>query len=259
MLRSMVFSKTGLSVVGIIPARYASTRFPGKPLVMINGKSMIERVYNQASKCSLLKTVIVATDDERIASHVRDFGGKVVMTSAQHPSGTDRIAETIALLEKENEFYDIAVNIQGDEPYIRPEQIEKVIRLFSQEKVELATLIKSITEQEELFNSNVVKVMTDHAGRALLFSRSPIPHIRGKAEETWLEYFTFYKHIGIYAYRTETLKKIASLPPAEPEIAESLEQLRWLWNGYQIYTDITDFETFGIDTPEDLSKLINNP
>ena len=255
----MVFSKTDLRVAGIIPARYASTRFPGKPLVMINGKSMIERVFNQASQCSLLKTVIVATDDERIASHVSAFGGKVVMTSAHHPSGTDRIAETIALLEKENEFYDIAVNIQGDEPYIRPEQIEKVIRLFSQEEVELATLIKSITEQEELFNPNVVKVLTDHEGRALLFSRSPIPHIRGKAEEAWLEHFTFYKHIGIYSYRTETLKKIAALPPAPPEIAESLEQLRWLWYGHQIYTDITDLETFGIDTPEDLSKLINNP
>lgn len=255
----MGFSKTGLRVVGIIPARYASTRFPGKPLAMINGKSMIERVYIQASQCNLLKTAIVATDDERIASHVRGFGGKVVMTSSEHPSGTDRIAETIALLEKENEFYDIAVNIQGDEPYIRPEQIEKVIRLFSQEKVELATLIKSITEEEELFNPNVVKVMTDQSGRALLFSRSPIPYIRGKATETWLQNFTFYKHIGIYAYRTETLKKIASLPPAPPEIAESLEQLRWLWNGHQIYTDITDLETFGIDTPEDLSKLINNP
>lgn len=255
----MAFSKTDLSVAGIIPSRYASTRFPGKPLAIINGKSMIERVYIQASKCSLLKTVIVATDDERIASHVREFGGKAVMTSAHHPSGTDRIAETIALLEKENEFYDIAVNIQGDEPFIRPEQIEKVIRLFSLKNVEIATLIKSITEQEELFNPNVVKVITDHAGRALLFSRSAIPHIRGKAEENWLEHFTFYKHIGIYAYRTETLKIIASLPPAPPEIAESLEQLRWLWNGYQIYTDSTDFETFGIDTPEDLSKLINNP
>ena len=255
----MVFSNTELRVAGIIPARYASTRFPGKPLAMINGKSMIERVYNQATQCSLLNTVIVATDDERIASHVQAFGGKVVMTSASHPSGTDRIAETIAILEKENKLYDIAVNIQGDEPYIQPEQIEKVIRLFAHKKIEIATLIKSITQQKELFNPNVVKVITDHAGRALLFSRSPIPHIRGKAEQNWLEHFTFFKHIGIYAYRTETLKKIASLPPAPPEIAESLEQLRWLWNGHQIYTDITDFETFGIDTPEDLSKLINNP
>ena len=255
----MDFSETGLLVAGIIPARYASTRFPGKPLAMINGKSMIERVYIQASRCNLLKTVIVATDDERIASHVRSFGGKVVMTSALHPSGTDRISETLAILEKENEFYDIAVNIQGDEPYIRPEQIEKVIHLFAQEKVEIATLIKSIAEQKELFNPNVVKVIVDYAGRAILFSRSPIPYIRGEAAETWLEHFTFYKHIGIYAYRTETLKKIASLSPAPPEIAESLEQLRWLWNGYQIYTDVTDFETFGIDTPEDLSKLTNNP
>lgn len=255
----MAFSKNRLRVAGIIPARYASTRFPGKPLAMINGKSMIERVYSQASKCSLLSTVVVATDDERIASHVQAFGGKAVMTAAHHPSGTDRIAETIALLEKENEFYDIIVNIQGDEPYIHPQQIEKLIRLFAQERVEIATLIKSITQQDELFNPNVVKVMTDLNGRALLFSRSPIPHIRGKAEANWLENFTFFKHIGLYAYRTKTLKIIASLPPALPEIAESLEQLRWLWNGHQIYTDSTEFETFGIDTPEDLSKLINNP
>ena len=255
----MDFSKSGLRVAGIIPARYASTRFPGKPLALINGKSMIERVYRQAEQCSLLETIIVATDDERIASHVLAFGGKVVMTSAHHPSGTDRIAETIAILEKENKHYDVAVNIQGDEPFIQPQQIEKVIRLFSQKEIEIATLIKSIVKPEELFNPNVVKVVTDHAGRALLFSRSPIPYIRGKATENWLEHFTFYKHIGIYAYRTGTLKKIASLPPAPPEIAESLEQLRWLWNGYQIYTDVTDYETFGIDTPEDLSKLINNP
>lgn len=220
---------------------------------------MIERVYGQAMQCSLLKTVVVATDDERIASHVLAFGGKAIMTAAHHPSGTDRIAETLDILGKENEYYDIAVNIQGDEPYIRPQQIEKVIRLFSQKKVEIATLIKSIAEQEELFNPNVVKVVTDQTGRALLFSRSPIPYLRGRDPENWLENYTFYKHIGIYAYRTETLKKIASLAPAPPEVAESLEQLRWLWNGYHIYTDSTDFETFGIDTPEDLSKLINNP
>ncbi len=255
----MDFSETGLRVAGIIPARYASTRFPGKPLVMINGKSMIERVYRQASACKLLQTVVVATDDERISAHVRSFGGEAVMTSTHHPSGTDRIAETMSILEKANEHFDVAVNIQGDEPYIRPEQIEKVIRLFAQPKVEIATLIKSINNQEDLFNPNVVKVMTDSSGRALLFSRSAIPYIRGRAAETWLEHFTFYKHIGIYAYRTEILKTIAVLPPAPPEIAESLEQLRWLWNGHLIYTDVTDFETFGIDTPEDLSKLTNIP
>jgi 3-deoxy-manno-octulosonate cytidylyltransferase (CMP-KDO synthetase) len=253
----MDFSKTGLRVAGIIPARYASTRFPGKPLVEIDGISMIERVYRQASLCKLLQTVVVATDDERIASHVEAFGGKSVMTSCHHPSGTDRIAETIEILEKRNEHFHIAVNIQGDEPFIRPEQIEKVIRLFSQAETNIATLIKSIDKSEDLFNPNVVKVMTDKDGRALLFSRSPIPHIRGKAIEEWITSFTFYKHIGIYAYRTEVLKRLAALSPAPPETAESLEQLRWLWNGYQIHTDITDFETIGIDSPEDLLKLTN--
>lgn len=255
----MDFSKNGLRVAGIIPARYASTRFPGKPLVMINGISMIERVYRQASACKLLQTVVVATDDERIAAHVKSFGGRAAMTSSLHPSGTDRIAETISILTKENEHYDIAVNIQGDEPYIQPEQIEKVIRLFAHTKVEIATLIKSINRQEDLFNPNVVKVLTDISGRTMLFSRSAIPYIRGEAAENWLQHFTFYKHIGIYAYRTEILKTIAALPPALPEVAESLEQLRWLWNGFQIYTDVTNFETFGIDTPEDLLKLTNIP
>lgn len=259
MPKSMDFSKTSLSAAGIIPARFASTRFPGKPLAVINGMTMIERVYRQASACKLLHTVIVATDDERISTHVRSFGGKAILTSVHHSSGTDRIAETISILEKENEHYDITVNIQGDEPYIRPEQIEKVIRLFVRQEVEIGTLIKSIHTQDDLLNPNVVKVMTDNSGRAMLFSRSVIPYIRGNNTENWLEHFTFYKHIGIYAYRTEILKIIAALPPAPPELAESLEQLRWLWNGHQIYTDITDFETFGIDIPEDLLKLTNIP
>ena len=259
MPKSMDFSKTGLSVAGIIPARYASTRFPGKPLAIINGMSMIERVYRQASACKLLKTVIVATDDERISTHVKSFGGKAVMTASHHPSGTDRIAETLSILEKENEHYDIAVNIQGDEPYIRTEQIAKVIHLFANQEVEIGTLIKSIHAQDDLFNPNVVKVITDNSGRAMLFSRSAIPYLRGKSVENWLEHFTYYKHIGIYAYRTEILRIIATLPPAPPEIAESLEQLRWLWNGLEIHTDVTDFETFGIDTPDDLSKLTNIP
>lgn len=254
----MDFSKTGLRVAGIIPARYASTRFPGKPLVEIDGISMIERVYRQASRCRLLQTVVVATDDERIASHVEAFGGKSVMTGSHHPSGTDRLAEALEILEKRNEHYHIAVNIQGDEPYIRPEQIEKVIGLFSRTETSIATLIKIIDRSEDLFNPNVVKVMTDKNGRAMLFSRSPIPHIRGTANEEWIKSFTFYKHIGIYAYRIEMLKKLAALPPAPPETAESLEQLRWLWNGYHIHTDITDFETIGIDSPDDLLKLTNN-
>lgn len=253
----MDFSDTGLTAAGVIPARYASTRFPGKPLVMIKGISMIERVYRQASRCALLNTVIVATDDARIADHVTGFGGRVIMTSPHHPSGTDRIAEAMRILAGYGEHYDIAVNIQGDEPTIRPEQIESVVSLFSNDETRIATLIKVIENTEDLFNPNVVKVVTDITGRALLFSRSPIPHIRQYPDNEWTSVFKFYRHIGIYAYRTQTLQDISRLTPAPPETAESLEQLRWLWNGYRIQTDITDFETIGIDTPEDLSKLTN--
>ncbi|MBW6490148.1 MAG: 3-deoxy-manno-octulosonate cytidylyltransferase [Lentimicrobium sp.] len=254
----MDFSETSLRVAGIIPARYASTRFPGKPLVEIDGTSMIERVYRQADLCPLLTTVIVATDDERILSHVMNFGGQAIMTASTHATGTDRISEAIHLLEKNGQHFDIVVNIQGDEPYIKPEQIEKVIRLFENSEVQIATLIKAIENNADLFNPNVVKVISDSFGRAMLFSRSPIPFIRGKQTEQWLNVHKFFKHIGIYAYRTKVLKKIAKLPPAPPEVAESLEQLRWLWNGYEIHTGVTDFETIGIDTPEDLSKLTNN-
>ncbi|MEA5109289.1 MAG: 3-deoxy-manno-octulosonate cytidylyltransferase [Lentimicrobium sp.] len=246
-----------MTAVGVIPARYASTRFPGKPLVMIKGMSMIERVYRQASRCTLLSAVIVATDDARIAGHVAGFGGRVIMTSPHHPSGTDRIAETMRILAGNGEHYDIAVNIQGDEPTIRPEQIESVVSLFSNSETRIATLIKVIKKTEDLFNPNVVKVLTDKSGKALLFSRSPIPHIRQHPDDEWTSVFTFYRHIGIYAYLTQTLQDISGLPPAPPETAESLEQLRWLWNGYSIQTNITDFETIGIDTPEDLSKLTN--
>ena len=253
----MDFSDTGLTAVGVIPARYASTRFPGKPLVMIKGMSMIERVYRQASRGNLLSAVIVATDDARIAGHVAVFGGRVIMTSPHHPSGTDRIAETMRILAGNGEHYDIAVNIQGDEPTIRPEQIESVVSLFSNSETRIATLIKVIKKTEDLFNPNVVKVLTDKSGKALLFSRSPIPHIRQHPDDEWTSVFTFYRHIGIYAYLTQTLQDISGLPPAPPETAESLEQLRWLWNGYSIQTNITDFETIGIDTPEDLSKLTN--
>ncbi len=256
-LKSMASSDNGLKVIGVIPARYASTRFPGKPLVEISGVSMIQRVYRQASLCRRLSAVVVATDDERIFSHVAGFGGRVMMTGSHHPSGTDRIAETIRKLAGSGEHYDIAVNIQGDEPYIRPEQIELVINLFNNPETMIGTLIKAIGKAENLFNPNVVKVVTDKDGKALLFSRSPIPHIRQKPQEEWLSAFAFHKHIGIYAYRTHILEEISKLPPAPPETAESLEQLRWLWNGYSIHTGVTDFETIGIDTPEDLSKLTN--
>lgn len=255
----MAFSEIRTRIAGIIPARYASTRFPGKPLVQINGISMIERVYRQASSCRELNTVVVATDDQRIYDHVAGFGGRAVMTSTAHRSGTDRLGETIKILAKDGEFFDIAVNIQGDEPFIQPQQIDRVISLFGKPETEIATLIKQIEIAGDLFNPNVVKVVTDNSGRALLFSRSPIPHFRGLPKQEWIGKYSYYKHIGIYAYRTKTLEKLVLLNPAPPEEAESLEQLRWLWNGYAIITDITEFETSGIDTPEDLLKLTNNP
>lgn len=254
----MDFSKSPLRVAGIIPARYASTRFPGKPLAMISGVSMIERVYKQVSACSLINAAVVATDDQRIFEHVKNFGGRVIMTSPNHQSGTDRIGEAIHKLAGVGEKFDIAVNIQGDEPFIQPAQIEKVIGLFSHSHTQIATLIKKIETEEELFNPNVVKVVTDKNGKAMLFSRSPIPYIRGQQEKTWIDKHSFYKHIGIYAYQTQILEQLVKLEPAPGELAESLEQLRWLWNGYAIYTETTEFETFGIDTPEDLSKLTNN-
>ncbi len=254
----MVFSENNWKIAGIIPARYASTRFPGKPLALINGISMIERVYRQVSACNEINTVAVATDDQRIFDHVLGFGGRVVMTSDQHRSGTDRIGETLRILSDQGETFDIAVNIQGDEPFIQPEQISRVISLFANPETKIATLIKRIESTDNLFNPNVVKVVTDIHGQALLFSRSPIPYLRGPEREQWISNYHFYKHIGIYAYRTATLQQLVLLEPAPPEEAESLEQLRWLWNGFRIYTEVTEFETIGVDTPEDLLKLTNN-
>ncbi len=259
MPKFMAFSKKQIRVVGIIPARYASTRFPGKPLALINGISMIERVYRQADACADITTVVVATDDQRIFEHVSGFGGRVVMTAEHHRSGTDRLGEAIQILKKQGEVFDIAVNIQGDEPFIRPEQISKVIGLFNKPETEIATLIKLIETSEDIFNPNVVKVVADAKGKALLFSRSSIPYFRGVPEVDWLFKCQHFKHIGIYAYLTSTLSKLVELKPVPLEEAESLEQLRWLWHGYAIYTEITDIETTGVDTPDDLSKLTNNP
>lgn len=238
-------------VIGIIPARYASTRFPGKPLVDIAGKTMIQRVYEQASKASSLSKVVVATDDERIAEAVKAFGGEFVYTAAHHQSGTDRCAEVIEQLPD----FDIVVNIQGDEPFIEPAQIDLLASCFNEEKVELATLIKGIQSQESIYNPNSPKVVIDVNGRAMYFSRSPIPFIRSGEPGVWAEKHQFYKHIGIYGYRVDSLKAITKLPPSSLEIAESLEQLRWIENGFYIQTKVTDLETVAIDTPEDLLKL----
>ena len=238
-------------IIGIIPARFASTRFPGKPLVDIAGKSMIQRVYEQASKAESLTKVVIATDDERIANEVKTFGGNFVFTASTHQSGTDRCAEVMEQLPD----FNIVINIQGDEPFIEPAQIDLLASCFSEEKVQLATLIKSIESQESIYNPNSPKVVIDTNGRAIYFSRSPIPFIRNGEPGVWAEKHLFYKHIGIYGYRTEALKAITKLPASSLEIAESLEQLRWIENGFYIQTKVTNSETVAIDTPEDLLKL----
>jgi 3-deoxy-manno-octulosonate cytidylyltransferase (CMP-KDO synthetase) len=240
-----------MKILGIIPARYASTRFPGKPLVDIGGKSMIQRVYEQSKKCALLNDVIVATDDDRIYDHVTGFGGKVVMTSPDHQSGTDRCAE-ISLKHPE---YDIIINIQGDEPYINPEQISKVALCFDASDTQIATLVKKIQSEQELFNPNSPKVIINNNSEAIYFSRSPLPHIRGQKEDNWLQHFNYFKHIGIYGYRADVLQQITKLPVSPLEKAESLEQLRWVENGYRIKVAETELETYAIDTPEDLKKI----
>lgn len=240
-----------MKILGIIPARYASTRFPGKPLVDIAGKSMIQRVYEQAKKCASIAEVIVATDDERIFTHVQGFGGKVIMTAADHQSGTDRCAE-VALQHPEHE---VIINIQGDEPYIDPEQLSKVAACFIDETTQIATLIKKINNTDELLNINSPKVIINRFAEAIYFSRSPLPHIRGHEQTNWLQHYTYFKHIGVYAYRADVLQEITKLPISSLERAESLEQLRWIENGYRIKVAETELETYAIDTPEDLIKL----
>ncbi|MCK6648869.1 MAG: 3-deoxy-manno-octulosonate cytidylyltransferase [Bacteroidia bacterium] len=241
-----------MNIVGIIPARFASTRFPGKPLIDIAGKTMIQRVYEQSKRSKSLTEVVVATDDERIAAHVRSWGGNVVMTNEQHQSGTDRCFEAI---EKFDINADVVINIQGDEPFIHPEQIDLVASCFNSKEVELATLVKKINNPEELFNPNTPKVVLNSKKEAIYFSRQTIPYIRGKQQEEWLQSHTFYKHIGIYAYRTDVLATITQLKQSELELAEALEQLRWIENGYKIKVEITDYESVAIDTPDDLKKL----
>jgi 3-deoxy-manno-octulosonate cytidylyltransferase (CMP-KDO synthetase) len=241
-----------MRILGVIPARYASTRFPAKPLVDIAGKSMIERVYHQVKKSKAISDVIVATDDQRIFDHVLSFSGLVCMTSVDHQSGTDRCFEALSLQFKE---YDYVINVQGDEPFIAPQQIDLLASLLNGE-TELATLAKKISEPDQLVNPNVVKLVKNKSGDALYFSRSVIPHIRNNPEAEWLGTHTFFKHIGMYAYRSDVLKSITQLPVSALEKAESLEQLRWLENGFRIKVAETDFETIGIDTPQDLSRAV---
>lgn len=239
-----------MKFIGIIPARYASTRFPGKPLALLGGKRVIERVCQQAAK--VLDEVVVATDDQRIYDAVMEFGGKAVMTSANHKSGTDRIREAADIIATDA---DVVVNIQGDEPFIRPEQIEAVCRCFEDDKTQIATLGKPFgNDIHAITNPNSPKIVVDSRGYAMYFSRSVIPYVRGVEQEQWADHYPYLKHIGLYAYRTDVLREVTMLPQSKLEIAESLEQLRWLDNGYRIRVALTDIETVGIDTPEDLER-----
>lgn len=247
-----------MNFIGIIPARYASTRFPGKPLAILSGKTVIQRVYEKVSEC--LDAAYVATDDERIYNHVKSWGGNVVMTSPNHKSGTDRIEEAI---EKIGDNYDVIINIQGDEPFIHKSQIEEVCRCFEDTDTQIATLGMPFKKDIDVIsNANSPKIVIDNRSFAMYFSRSVIPFIRGKEHEEWPLAYPFLKHIGLYAYRREVLREITSLPQSSLEIAESLEQLRWLQNGYKIKVGTTEIETIGIDTPEDLAAaeafLMNN-
>ena len=244
-----------MKFIGIIPARYASTRFPGKPLADLAGKPMIQRVYEQVQ--NVLDSVCVATDDNRIEAAVQAFGGNVIMTSDQHKSGTDRCYEAYC---KIGDGYDVVVNIQGDEPFIQPEQIEILKACFIDDSLQIATLVKPFRPDDDfettLFNANSPKVVLNKKNEAMYFSRSIIPYMRGRKYTEWLPNHTYYKHIGLYAYRADTLKEITHLPQSPLELAESLEQLRWLENGYKIKVGITQQETIGIDTPEDMEKAL---
>ncbi|MFM6976729.1 MAG: 3-deoxy-manno-octulosonate cytidylyltransferase [Sphingobacteriaceae bacterium] len=241
-----------MKILGVIPARFASTRFPGKPLADICGKSMIQRVYERAVQAKTLTQVVVATDDERIYEHVKEFGGQVAMTSQLHESGTDRCAE-VALQFPE---YEGLINIQGDEPLIDPRQIDLLGSKLQEKGVILATLIKRVNNAEELFNPNIPKVVVKANGEAIYFSRQTIPYLRGSETSEWVKKHTYYRHIGIYGYRADTLQLITKIPLSTLEKTECLEQLRWIENGLAIHTAITDAETLAIDTPEDLEKIV---
>ena len=238
-----------MKFIAIIPARYASTRFPGKPLAILGGKTVIQRVYEQAT--AVLGEAYVATDDERIYQAVEAFGGRAVMTRNDHRSGTDRIEEAA---EKIQTNADVIINVQGDEPFIQASQIKTLMHLFDDPTTQIGTLGKRFDTMEAAKNPNSPKIVCDRRGFALYFSRSVIPFVRGKEEATWIEHYPFLKHLGIYAYRRKALHEVTQLAQTPLELAESLEQLRWLENGYRIRVGITDVETVGIDTPEDLQR-----
>jgi 3-deoxy-manno-octulosonate cytidylyltransferase (CMP-KDO synthetase) len=241
-----------MKIIGIIPARYASTRFPGKPLIDIQGKSMIQRVYEQAKLAKSLTKVVVATDDSRIAEHVLGFGGEVVITKAEHPSGTDRCYEA---LELSGGGFDYIINIQGDEPFIHPNQIDELASVCDGHS-ELATQMIPVDSHEILFDRGEVKIVLNQNNEALYFSRMVIPFIKGVDEKEWHKHFPYFRHVGLYAYRTDILKAITQLEPSNLENAESLEQLRWLQHGFKIKLVQTKYDSHCIDTPEDVEKVL---
>lgn len=238
-----------MKFIGIIPARYASTRFPGKPLALLGGKPVIQHVYEKVA--AVLEAAYVATDDERIYEVVKSFGGQVVMTRTDHKSGTDRIEEAI---EKIGGEWDVVVNVQGDEPFVAKSQLDTICHCFDDPTTQIATLGKPFESMEAVQNPNSPKIVVDNMGFAMYFSRSVIPYVRGKEKSSWLTHYPFLKHLGIYAYRKDVLRQVTQLPQSSLEIAESLEQLRWLQNGFKIKVGTTDVETVGIDTPQDLER-----
>jgi 3-deoxy-manno-octulosonate cytidylyltransferase (CMP-KDO synthetase) len=248
----IIKKKVNMSIIGIIPARYASTRFPGKPLVQINGKSMIQRVYEQTAKAKLMTKIIIATDDDRIAEHVKGFGAEVVITKAEHPSGTDRCFEAYQL---NGQKFDYVLNIQGDEPFLDPEQINSLAEACLGD-VEIATQMIKCYDHEVLFDKGEVKIILNSNNEALYFSRNVIPFIKGVDEKEWHKHFDYFRHVGMYAYRTDILQKITALKPSALELAESLEQLRWLEYGYKIKCVETVYDSHCVDTPEDIEKVM---
>ena len=238
-----------MKFIGIIPVRYASTRFPGKPLALLGGKPVIQHVYEKVA--AVLEAAYVATDDERIYDVVKSFGGQVVMTRTDHKSGTDRIEEAI---EKIGGEWDVVVNVQGDEPFVAKSQLDTICHCFDDPTTQIATLGKPFESMEAVQNPNSPKIIVDNMGFAMYFSRSVIPYVRGKEKSSWLTHYPFLKHLGIYAYRKGVLRQVTQLPQSSLEIAESLEQLRWLQNGFKIKVGTTDVETVGIDTPQDLER-----
>lgn len=242
-----------MKIIGIIPARYDSSRFPGKPLIDIAGQTMIQRVYQQAKHATSLSEVIVATDDQRIYDHVKSFAGNVMMTRKEHQSGTDRCAEVAASLVG----FDVAINIQGDEPFIDPQQIDLLTSCFSKIDTEIATLIRRVESEDELFNENKPKVVLNRKGEAIYFSRQAVPFLRGKKTNEWLAHRPYYNHIGLYGYRIDILQQLTALPLSDLETMEALEQLRWIDNGYKIQTAISSHSNDAIDTPDDLNHVLN--